>query len=136
MSTKADFYIRKNKEMKWLGSIHSEGHPNNIPSIIKNSRNIVDYIDNVQKFLKNKNDGVLGFEGAFWPWPWKNSSKTEYSYTFDNGYFYISHQGGPWCRTHEIKGIEYPSIPKISFFPDMSKIKMPIIAKNSGLILR
>jgi hypothetical protein len=80
MGTRADFYIGTINP-KWIGSLHKDGHPWNIPCKILIQNNPVLYEEYVVDFLMKKK-GDIESMGHPWPWPWEDSQLTDYSYFF------------------------------------------------------
>lgn len=99
MGTRADFYIGKGKNAKWLGSIAWDGYPEGIPDDIRKSTNIKTYENLVKTFISSREDGTEPSMG--WPWPWDTSALTDYTYFFyDNKVRYTS-----FC-----KGTSFPNM--------------------------
>lgn len=88
MGTRADFYIGKGKEAKWVGSIAWDGYPEGIDREILSSKTEEEYMSTVSSFLSNREDATLPEQG--WPWPWTNSLTTDFSYWFFNDMVYAS----------------------------------------------
>ena len=102
MGTRADFYIEKNENIEWKGSIAFDGYsiyeadendlsPNDklkrtqifLEFEIKNSKDETHFCNLLDEYLKNRDDASLPFDG--WPWPWNNSKLTDETYLFKNG---------------------------------------------------
>lgn len=81
MGTRADFYVRKDEEMAWLGSIAWDGHIDSIPTEILNSKKEPDFKNAVHNELSGRDDGTFPEMG--WPWPWPCSKLTDKTYVFD-----------------------------------------------------
>lgn len=115
MGTRADFYSQSGKQLQqkdWIGSIAWDGYPRGIPAQIKKAKTEKEFIKECKKFFKNREDVSLPKDG--WPWPWNDSSTTDYAYVF--------YKGNVSWR------------PRI--YPDMTKIKKVAIGSNkSGLII-
>jgi hypothetical protein len=83
MGTRADFYIldeSKQKTWEWLGSVAYDGHPSNFITEIESS-SIVEFHNRVTFVLKDREDATISSQG--WPWPWKTSHTTDYSYVYN-----------------------------------------------------
>ncbi len=80
MGTRADFYIGKNKDAEWIGSIAWDGYRDGIDKQILNCQSPEAFRHAVELFLNERDDGIFPKDG--WPWPWKNSSTTDCSYWF------------------------------------------------------
>jgi len=128
MGTRADFYTRKDNQMKWLGSIAYDGYPDGIDKKVLESKTQEDFELNTNDFLLSKDSRTMPEEG--WPWPWEDSRTTDFAYIFENGKVMAS------CFGHSLfdplskkerknKG----NAPKLKdYFPDMTgvqKVKMP-----------
>ena len=73
MGTRADFYIGKGKDATWVGSITLDGYPEGVIDVLT--------CDTKQRFLeevKKLSNYIEPSRG--WPWPWKTSKTTDYSY--------------------------------------------------------
>lgn len=78
MGTRADFYIRKEKELTWLGSIAWDGYEiGNIGKAVSEKS----YMSRLSKFLSERDDATYPKNG--WPWPWKNSKLTDEIWVWD-----------------------------------------------------
>lgn len=157
MGTRADFYVGRGKTAVWLGSVAWDGYEvgNEIPF----AKTEIDYRAAVEKLLAERDDATLPVDG--WPWPWKNSSLTDYAYAFDDGVVYrteypvrddehtdelvgyekswVAHlKTGGWAE------VEPPYIQTVGSgfceqnaldFPDMSKIQNVTLGGRSGVML-
>ena len=94
MGTRADFYVLDQNEYIWCGSIEWDGHEDKVPKKITQSGSVDEFLEEVDRFLIRRNDGVTPDKG--WPHAWKSSQLTDYSYIFlpNRGMVYISHLGG------------------------------------------
>jgi hypothetical protein len=115
MGTRADFYIGAGKKMEWLGSVAWDGYEydENEKHPIRTAKNEKEYRARVNKEIEGRDDGTKPEDG--WPWPWNDSSTTDYAYTFIGGKF----------RT----------LPDGTSFPDMSKIKNVTLGSRSGVMI-
>ena len=114
MGTRADFYIRD----KWLGSIAWDGYPDGIPDAILDAPTEADFLEQVLDFLSQREDSTFVDQG--WPWPWDDSTLTDYSYVWDDKpLIYVFGKGNKPARK----------------WPDMSAIKNVRWDKGSGIIL-
>ncbi len=101
MGTRADFYIGRGPDAKWLGSIAYDGYPDGISvdnnpesSHMLGAETEEEFREELSKFFKIRDDLTLPEQG--WPWPWENSSTTDYAYAFDDGHVFISYFGRGW----------------------------------------
>lgn len=133
--------------MKYLGSLGWDGYPR---GIMRNPRrpdgervllatNADEYEAAVGMLITSCSDGSLP-ERDGWPWPWDNSSTTDYTYAFDGGVVYASIFGGEWF-VPVVDGLPYEppysynDLPKTVVFPDMTGIKNLTFGPRSGLIV-
>lgn len=144
MGTRADFYIEKDNNLVWLGSVAWDGYDvekslledNDVASLVKFSKTEKDYLaalsNYAQERIDRRSDWISPEEG--WPWPWDNSHTTDRAYVFRNGCV-DCYSWGQLMEGMDENG-EYPEgePPKDDRFPDMSSIKN---VKDAGfLILR
>ena len=73
MATRADFYIRKNNELEFLGSTSNDYYGD-----FEKSKNEIHYRDSVNMLLANNNS-----ERFKWYWTWKNSYISDEVFIFD-----------------------------------------------------
>lgn len=83
MGTRADFYIRKEDQMQWLGSIAWDGYVSGIDQKVLTSQNEEDFKFNLNNFFSSRSDVTLPSDG--WPWPWGNSKLTDCCYVYESG---------------------------------------------------
>jgi len=106
MGTRADFYIGKGKEAKWIGSIAYDGHRERIDDDVLKAKTENEFLDSVKKFFKGRNDVTLPEDG--WPWPWDDSSTTDCSYWFFDGCVYEEDDGRYASCSVDMEIIEFP----------------------------
>jgi len=114
MGTKADFYVGKNKNAEWIGSIAYDGYEfaedKNHP--IRQAKTESEYRAAVAQELSKRDDATTVEQG--WPWPWEDSGTTDYAYAFTNNR--LSWKG--WKS-----------------YPDMSSKKNITLGRRSGLLI-
>lgn len=149
MGTRADFYVEKDKGLKWLGSIAWDGYPEGIEDEVFKATNPDEFVKSVKKFLKNRrgNDGTFPKDG--WPWPWEDSHTTDYAYAFRQGAVYGACFGDGWwpikgkVKKNKVEW-ELKGLPKedsgtnkrtVPDFPNMKKDQKVTLGKRSGLIV-
>ena len=114
MGTRADFYVGKNEQAEWIGSIAWGGYEydkdKNHP--IAKAKTEKEYREAVKNELLSRDDATFPEMG--WPWPWDNSGTTDYAYSFEDGKF-------------SCKGWKS--------FPDMSKVRNTTLGRRSGLVI-
>ena len=133
MGTRADFYIRKDNQMEWLGSIGWDGYPEGIEEAVISAKNEDDFRYALSEFFK-RDDVTLPEHG--WPWPWDDSKTTDYSYIFENGKVMASCFGSPLFDPLSEYDEGEDCVQKMdNYFPDMKNIKKLTLGKRSGLIV-
>src|SRR4051794_6497715 len=89
MTTRADFYVGRGPQAEWLGSIAVAGMPGGVDDPADGGRAVIRattearYRVAVSRFLAGRRDATPARMG--WPWPWKDSRKTDYAYAWDDG---------------------------------------------------
>jgi len=135
MGTRADFYIRKNNQMKWLGSKGYDGYPDGIDGKVLAATEEVDYETKVVVFLKEENDATFPEQG--WPWPWNDSCTTDYAYIFENNKVLASCFGGPLFdpqQSDEERESENSNVLPAGYFPDMKDKQNIAYDNRSGAL--
>jgi hypothetical protein len=133
MGTRADFYVGRGEQAEWLGSIGWDGYPSGIDSAVLNAADQATYRAAVAAFFTTRDDVTLPEQG--WPWPWTDSSITDYAYAFDEGGVYYSYFGHDWHRQADgPKPDDWP-YDDSAVFPDMSERKNIRWDTGSGLIV-
>jgi hypothetical protein len=135
MGTRADFYVGKNKDAKWIGSIAWDGYRSGIDENILKAKDENEYIYAVNKLLQPRDDASYPDNG--WPWPWENSRLTDCSYWFFNDEVWEDMDGHYYpCNNPEINDVdefESEGYEKIKY-PNMSHVQKVTLGKRSGLI--
>ena len=132
MGTRADFYIGKGKEAKWLGSVAYDGYPDGIDNRVLQSITEDEYRNAVHQFVGGLSHGTLPENG--WPWPWKDSHTTDYAYAFEDGKVEAT-DGDFWFdplnenEEHKEHGKED------IVFPDMTSRQRVTLGERSGLMV-
>lgn len=155
MGTRADFYIKNNKELEWMGSIAWDGYEiDNVAKAVTEK----EYRYLLEIFLGNRDDSTYPKDG--WPWPWNNSKLTDECYIFIPGkpfgigkVWRVFENDGPidfkdhtipltFCPidnfpgyNEEIDAYEKPSISKAICVPDMTELKRTTLGPRAGLIV-
>ena len=139
MGTRADFYIGRGKDAKWLGSTAWDGYPDGIvpeggwPSIhLFDSADINQFTECLALFYRRREDLTLPEDG--WPWPWDDSGTTDYAYAFDEGRVWASSFGGNWFDPRESEPEDEDIGPKVQF-PIMKDKKNVTLGRRSGLMI-
>jgi hypothetical protein len=123
LATKADFYIGRGPNAEWIGSVGRDGYPEGRAAHLLRCRTEEAFRRAVSDFLKGGDDSV--FPEGGWPWPWKDSRVTDFTYAFDTRTVYMSSCGHAWfdpnvCRSEEGRHDR----PKATF-PAMSQVEYP-----------
>lgn len=138
MGTRADFYIRKEKTMEWLGSIDWDGHPESIDEPLLKATTEHEYRQEVTRFFNNDRDDVTLPENG-WPWPWEDSRTTDFAYIFENGKVMGSNFGYPLFDPINLPTEEDDSDEELGkmddYFPNMKHIQNVNFGKGSGLVI-
>jgi hypothetical protein len=73
MGTRADFYIGKGRNAKWVGSVSHDGYKSGVKTVLES--------DTEESYLKNISELETYIDTSKgWPWPWKTSTFSDYSY--------------------------------------------------------
>ena len=157
MGTRADFYIGRGKNAKWLGSIAWDGHPDSINPHSKeteepyhgyirhkseewpagehlfDSKTEDQFKQRLTRFFQYRDDVTLPEQG--WPWPWENSNTTDYAYAYDEGKVYGTCFGHGWWIAPEEPDEENDS-PKDIEWPNMdTSSSAPAGDNRSGVMM-
>ncbi len=105
MGTRADFYIGRGTQAKWLGSVAYDGYlgDDRNPHPRGGKFAAVTSADEFEKAVEAwmVHDDAHG--GSIrpadgWPWPWKDSCLTDYSYAWDDGAVWVTDHPNPRPR--------------------------------------
>lgn len=136
MGTRADFYIGRNRNAVWLGSIAWDGYPNGIPKELLAASTDDEFKAQVAA-LANRDDFTAPEMG--WPWPWNDSNTTDFAYAIDDGKVYASCFGKPWFDPQIDADEDEDGDPTSTYgeprFPDMSDRKNFTLGERSGVIV-
>lgn len=135
MGTRADFYIRKDNQMKWLGSKGYDGYPEGINETVLKATSEEEFEANVIDFLKEKDDATFPEQG--WPWPWNDSRTTDYSYIFENNKVKASCFGYPLfdpLQKEEYDDNDEDKQKMAGYFPDMKDKQNIAYDNRSGAL--
>lgn len=85
MGTRADFYIGFGKDAQWLGSVAWDGYEwaEDTKCPLMTSITEEEFRSAVEEIAKDRDDWTDPKQG--WPWPWEDSSLTDYAYYFSGG---------------------------------------------------
>jgi hypothetical protein len=135
MGTRADFYVGTGKDAEWIGSITWDGYPEGNPAPLFLALDEADFRVRAAAIVADggENGGTRPDEG--WPWPWKDSGTTDYSYAWTADGVRVSRFGRPWVTREECETEEYGDSAKSVEHPDMSARRAADIMAKSGLII-
>ncbi len=137
MGTRADFYVGRDQNAEWLGSVAWDGYPSGIEEDTKalEATQEAEFRALVAELLAKREDATLPERG--WPWPWNDSATTDYAYAFDADRVYGSCFGAPWFVTSqgEPEEGEERDLFGVPDFPDMSARKNVRLDEGSGIII-
>jgi hypothetical protein len=137
MGTRADFYMGRGIEARWLGSVAFDGYPGSRLRKVVTSPTEAEFELRVAERTA-ENDGTRPEQG--WPWPWEDSRTTDFAYAFDDGKVFIANFGYNWrtlpeWEAYEDSGEDEPRAPKQCVFPDMTERQQVTLGPRSGLIV-
>jgi hypothetical protein len=132
MGTRADFYIGRGKDARWLGSVAYDGYPESIldrhglgAALTEETFRVL-----VAKRLAH-DDGTQPEQG--WPWPWKDSQTTDYAYAFDEGQVWVSSYYGWETVDQALRG--EGRVEQQVEFPDMTDVQNVTFGPRSGILV-
>ncbi len=136
MGTRADFYVGRGGDAEWLGSVAFDGGPFDMPDALIRSTSESMFRREMSKFLSNRDDATFPEMG--WPWPWDDSTTTDFAYAFENASTTMV-VGKVWAFSVAwFDPLRPEPATKIrshdDIFPDMSERKNVARGKRSGLI--
>jgi hypothetical protein len=126
MGTRADFYVGHGPEAEWLGSVAWDGYQwAESPCMLRCARTEEEYRAAVAKILEGQDDATTPDLG--WPWPWKTSVLTDFTYAFDAGELHVYYFGRNYPGEEGEK--------KRDDWRDMSAIARVTMGERSGLLI-
>lgn len=132
MGTRADFYAGRGEAAEWLGSIAWDGYPDGIDDAVLSAASEPDYRAAVAAFFSDRDDVTRPDDG--WPWPWDDSSTTDYAYAFDEGRVWASYFGHAWFLATDEEPEEESQ--KTAVFPTMKTDQhAPAGSHRSGIMV-
>ena len=137
MGTRADFYIGRGPQARWLGSLAWDGYPDGIDAAAANRHATTEagFLEALVP-LKAREDWSQP-ERDGWPWPWDDSGTTDYAYALDGGTVFVSRFGSAWVALDAAllqPENDFPKHPK-AVFPNMAALKRVTYGKRSGVII-
>ena len=82
MSTRSDFYVMDHDgSLEWEGSAYKDGGPYTTPLKLLIQGDKIMFQETLLDYLREVG-GEIKYEGGHWPWPWRDSRFTDYSYIF------------------------------------------------------
>jgi hypothetical protein len=90
VGAKADFYIKRDDQLEWQGSIEWGVEVENLPVALLQASCEYDFLSNLESLMANTKHAK-----RHWSWPWPNSKSTDYSYILneEKGGVFISRFG-------------------------------------------
>lgn len=104
---KADFYIGKDKDALWLGSLSKVSSPDRLAEEVLSATTRESYKGRVKKMLMKSKYSFL--PGGGWPWVWETSELSDFAYFFFDEKVYvtcISFQGALFDPIMIAKGLD------------------------------
>lgn len=103
MSSKADFYIKREDSLEWQGSIMWNGNETAIPNSVLQSCSEIEFLEALTKFFNGRSDVVK--PPNKWPWIWTSSKLTDYVYILipDKGSVFISRYNSPAYTIYQFR---------------------------------
>jgi hypothetical protein len=138
MGTRADFYVGRDQDAEWIGSIAWDGYREGIPEAVLKAESEEAFRAAVANFASERDDWTSPDQG--WPWPWNDSGTTDCSYWFFGDHVSDDH-GGVYCSCATPMpedDAEYEALKSAGErirFPDMSARKNVTLGRRSGVIL-
>lgn len=88
MGTRADFYVGIDKP-EWIGSIAWDGYPTGLDDVMRGFFDGMERarFDKMVEKLAKREDWTPASDG--WPWPWDDSSTTDYAYAWHDDKLWI-----------------------------------------------
>ena len=84
MGTRADLWVGRGKKAEWLGSIAWDGYPDGNPEPLAKAKTEAEFRNIAADIINGeRGGGTTPDEG--WPWPWEDSSGTDFAYAWDDG---------------------------------------------------
>lgn len=135
MGTRADFYIGRGKDAKWLCSIAYDGYPDGIDTAVLEATSQEQFLAALANFCEERDDLSRPEHG--WPWPWKTSHTTDYAYAFDESKVWASNFGREWVDASDQGTVNASEGEKMPYdaFPDMKDIQNVTLGARSGLLI-
>jgi hypothetical protein len=100
MGTRADFYIGRGESAEWVGSVAWDGQPSGMPEPLLTATTKGDFLAAVAGMADTRDDFTIPSVHG-WPWPWKDSHLTDYSYAFDGDAVYVTDSYTEWRKASE-----------------------------------
>lgn len=140
MGTRADYYIGRGLNAKWLGSTAWDGYPDDDRiKIICASLSEQEYVYNIERNFDQRDDATRPEQG--WPWPWETSSITDYAYAWDGDRVWISCYGSAWFNLTDYEKDKFGDFdPNLieeerAIFPSMKEIQKVTFGERSGIMI-
>jgi hypothetical protein len=144
MGTRADFYLGRGEDMRWVGSVAWDGYPSGIAQYgFLRAKTEEQFLEGIAAMAAERDDFTSPEMG--WPWPWADSFTTDYAYAFDDGRVCVSRETedhSDWVDAAYF-ALTSPSEEEISLmrsygplrYPDMTDVQNVDFGSRSGLIV-
>lgn len=132
MGTRADFYVGTGAKAEWIGSMAWDGYPDGRPSEVIKATTAEDFRREVGVLSLNE-DFTTPEQG--WPWPWKNSHLTDYSYAYEDGKVWATCFGYDWFDPLQPQPEQEETEEKKTIFPEMTGYSAKAGSARSGIMV-
>ena len=133
MGTRADFYVGQGEQAEWLGSIAWDGYPDGVSKSILRAKTEKEFRKLIDEYLANREDGTTPEMG--WPWPWKTSHTTDYSYAFFDDKVWGTSWGYIWFDPLAPEPEVSEDAEKLIKFPTFEEHSAKAGSKRSGIMV-
>lgn len=133
MGTRADFYIGRGEEAKWIGSVAWDGFPDSVGADLLSATTEEEYLAVFNSTIAKRKDFTDPVQG--WPWPWEDSQTTDYSFAFDQNKVWATCFGYFWFDPSDKDAEDREQSHKETKFPNMKAIQNVATDGRSGLLI-
>lgn len=145
MGTRADFYVGRGDDMKWVGSVAWDGYPDGfVGTGVMEATTEGEFLEALATLAADRKDFTDPKQG--WPWPWADSFTTDYAYAFDGDRVYVSCEFdgrsdwvevAPFMKAERLSEEELEALPSCGplSYPNMEEIQNVDFGDRSGLMI-
>ena len=132
MGTRADFYIGVGEQAEWVGSVAWDGYEwdEDRETPIAKATTEDEYRKAVEAVLSTRRDATRPAQG--WPWPWEDSTLTDYAYCFEDNRVVAYCGGGQIIVNDEGR---WDTLPERNDWPNMKDRMAVAFDSRSGLVI-